>query len=94
MQHSQNSRKNQVHFTTILHLGSICETLGHRWLDWKGAGVREMIHVHCLPQESIIHFLITDVMELQGAIGEVMDLCMMSTCQVCIEYWTLISVSL
>lgn len=67
---------------------------GAHMVGLEGAGVREMIDVHCLPQESIIHFLITDIMELQGAIGEVMDLRVMPTCQVCIEYWTIISVSL
>ena len=60
MQHSWNSRKNQVHLTTILHLGSICETLGHTWLDWEGLGWEKwwMFTEHyCLPQELIIHLL-------------------------------------
>ena len=49
---------------------------------------------YCLPQELIIHLLMTDIMEVQGAIGEVMDLRVTPTCQVCTEYWTIISVSL
>ena len=49
---------------------------------------------YCLPQELIMYFLMTDIMELQGAIGEVMDLRVMPACQVCIEHWTIISVSL
>ena len=86
-----------MHLTTILHLGSICETLGHTWLDWEGLGSEKLLMFtehYCLPQELIVHFLMADIMELQGAIGEVMDLRVMPACQVCIEHWTIISVSL